>query len=754
MEKFIVKNLDCPHCAKEVEEAVAKVSGIKNVSLNFLSGTLEFESESTEATKKAMKTAVDTEPEITLTHVHKDDMPCEICSGGKLAEKFIVKNLDCPNCAKEVEEAVAKVPGIKNVSLNFLSGTLEFESESVMATKRALKAAADTEPEITLSRADSGKTKKNTEDVDNEKGEVIRLVIAFILFAAAFFAGSKIGTALYMISYFAVGYPVIFRAAKKGGLDENFLMAVASCGAFVTGNFAEGAAVMIFYCLGEYFQDKAVKRNRKSIGALMDISPDFAVLEDGRTVDPEDVNVGDIIIVKPGEKIPLDGVVTDGKTEIDCSSLTGESVPVFAENGSEVLSGSLNLSGSIKVKVSHKYVDGTVSKILELVENASAKKAKTEKFITSFAKVYTPIVTALAVIIAIIPGLITRDFSTWAYRGLSFLVVSCPCALVISVPLTFYNGISRCAKRGILIKGGSVLEQIGNIKNIIFDKTGTLTKGSFKISEIKPNGVEENELLKFAAYCERLSNHPIAKSICEAYEGDVDLSEIADFEEIAGKGISCKIKGDTALAGNRALMADNGLTAFDTEGTSVHFARNGVYLGAITLEDEIKDKNIVSELKSCGVDKTYMLTGDSESSAKRTADILKLDKYYSSLLPQDKVRLTKEISATGTTMAVGDGINDAPMLALSDVSVAMGSGSAASAEAADIVLMMDSISKLCDIFSLAKRTMGRVNQNIYFSIGIKILILILTAFGITGMWAAVFADVGVSILAIINAIRK
>ncbi len=754
MEKFIVKNLDCPHCAKEVEEAVAKVSGIKNVSLNFLSGTLEFESESTEATKKAMKTAVDTEPEITLTHVHKDDTPCEICSGGKLAEKFIVKNLDCPNCAKEVEEAVAKVPGIKNVSLNFLSGTLEFESESVMATKRALKAAADTEPEITLSRAYSGKTKKNAEEDDDDKGEVIRLVIAFILFAAAFFAGSKIGTALYMISYFVVGYPVIFRAAKKGGLDENFLMTVASCGAFVTGNFAEGAAVMIFYCLGEYFQDKAVERNRKSIGALMDISPDFAVLEDGRTVDPEDVNVGDIIIVKPGEKIPLDGVVTDGKTEIDCSSLTGESVPVFAENGSEVLSGSLNLSGSIKVKVSHKYVDGTVSKILELVENASAKKAKTEKFITSFAKVYTPIVTALAVIIAIIPGLITRDFSTWAYRGLSFLVVSCPCALVISVPLTFYNGISRCAKRGILIKGGSVLEQIGNIKNIIFDKTGTLTKGSFKISEIKPNGVEENELLKFAAYCERLSNHPIAKSICEAYEGDVDLSEIADFEEIAGKGISCKIKGDTALAGNRALMADNGLTAFDTEGTAVHFARNGVYLGAITLEDEIKDKNIVSELKSCGVDKTYMLTGDSESSAKRTADILKLDKYYSSLLPQDKVRLTKEISATGTTMAVGDGINDAPMLALSDVSVAMGSGSAASAEAADIVLMTDSISKLCDIFSLAKRTMGRVNQNIYFSIGIKILILILTAFGITGMWAAVFADVGVSILAIINAIRK
>lgn len=675
MEKFIVKNLDCPHCAKEVEEAVEKVPGITSVRLNFITNTLEFEAENPEAAKNAVKAAVDTEPDITLTHVHISDAPCKICTGEKPEEK-------------------------------------------------------------------------------RENGEIIRLVISFILFAAAFFTGSKTGTALYMISYFVVGYPVIFRAAKKGGLDENFLMTISSCGAFITGHYAEGAAVMLFYCIGEYFQDMAVERNRKSIGELMDISPDFAVLEDGRTVDPKEVNVGDIIIVKPGEKIPLDGTVTDGKTEIDCSSLTGESVPVFAENGSEVLSGSLNLSGSIKVNVSRRYVDGTVSKILELVENASAKKAKTEKFITSFARVYTPLVTALAVIIAIVPGLITGDFSTWVYRGLSFLVVSCPCALVISVPLTFYNGISRCAKKGILIKGGCVLEQIGNIKNIIFDKTGTLTKGSFKISEIRPNGAADGELLKFAAYCERLSNHPIAKSICEAYGEDIDLSCITDFEEIAGKGISCKINGKTALAGNRALMEDNGIEPFDMPGTSVHFAENGVYLGAAALEDEIKDENIISELKTCGIQKAYMLTGDSEGSAKRTADILKLDEYYSSLLPQDKVRITREISGTGVTMAVGDGINDAPMLALSDVSVAMGSGSAASAEAADIVLMTDSISGLCDIFSLAKRTMGRVTQNIYFSIGVKCLILILTALGITGMWAAVFADVGVSILAIINAIRK
>ncbi len=676
-------------------------------------------------------------------------------------EKFIIKNLDCPHCAKEVEEAVQAVKGITNANLNFITRTLEFESESDDATKNAVKAAIAAEPGIKpehihtgntvckICTAESHRTKK-----ENENSELIRMMVSFVLFAAAFFTPHKLSVVLYMISYFVVGYPVIWRAAKKGGLDENFLMTVSSCGAFITGHFAEGSAVMLFYSLGEYFQDKAVDKNRKSITALMDISPDFAVLENGNTVDPHTVNVGDIIIVKPGERIPLDGTVTNGKTEIDQSSLTGESVPVFAETGSNVLSGSVNLSGSIKIKVSHRYEDGTVSKILELVENASAKKAKTEKFITSFAKIYTPLVTALAVVTALVPGIITGDFATWAYRGLSFLVVSCPCALVISVPLTFYNGISRCAKRGILIKGGAVLERVGNVKNIIFDKTGTLTKGIFKVSDIKANGIAAEELLRFAAHSECLSNHPIAKSICSAYNSDIDLSAVTDFTEIAGKGISCKINGESAVAGNRAIMLENGLDPFETIGTSVHFAKNGEYLGAIELEDEIKDNSIISNLKSHGIQTAYMLTGDGEDGAKRVADSMKIDKYYSALLPQDKVRITKEISETGITMAVGDGINDAPMLALADISVAMGGGSAASAEAADIVLMTDNIQKTCDIFSAAKITMRRVTQNIYFSIGVKCLILILTALGISGMWAAVFADVGVSILAIINAIRK
>lgn len=674
-------------------------------------------------------------------------------------EKFIVKNLDCPHCAKEVEEAVGNVCGITNVNLNFITRILEFESENDNATKNALNAAMTTEPDIILEHIHSENEvckicSEDKVEEHSENTELIRMIISFVFFAAAFFTPHKIGVALYMVSYFIVGYPVIGRAAKKGGLDENFLMTISSCGAFITGHFAEGAAVMLFYCLGEYFQDKAVDKNRKSIASLMDISPDYAVLENGLTVDPDEVNIGDIIMVKPGEKIPLDGTVTEGKTEIDQSSLTGESVPVFTKVGDTVLSGGINLSGSIKIKVSHRYSDGTVAKILELVENASAKKAKTEKFITSFAKVYTPIVTALAVIIAIIPGLITKDFATWIYRGLSFLVVSCPCALVISVPLTFYNGISRCAKQGILIKGGAVLEQTLKIQNIIFDKTGTLTKGKFAISDIKPNNIAKDELLKFAAYCEQLSNHPIAKSICASCESDIDLSCIANFKEIPGKGISCTVNGEYALAGNHILMCENGLTPFYTSNTAVHFAKNGEYLGAIELEDEIKDKSIIAKLKNCGIQNTYMLTGDTEKGAKYVADILNTDKYYSALLPQDKVRITKEISETGITMAVGDGINDAPMLALADISVAMGGGSAASAEAADIVLMTDNVSKICDIFAAAKHTMHRVTQNIYFSIGIKCLILILTAFGISGMWAAVFADVGVSILAIINAIRK
>lgn len=674
-------------------------------------------------------------------------------------EKFIVKNLDCPHCAKEVEDAVNKVNGISNATLNFISRVLEFESENDEATKRAVKAALDTEPEISLKHIHAADDKCNictsekpTEEKEN--AELIRMIISFVLFVAAFFIPHKASVVLYMISYFVVGYPVILRAAKKGGLDENFLMTISSCGAFITGHFAEGAAVMLFYSLGEYFQDKAVDKNRKSITALMDISPDFAVSEDGRTIDPKDVKVGDIILVKPGEKIPLDGIVTEGKTETDQSSLTGESIPVFAEPGSRVLSGSVNLSGSIKVKVTHAYADGTVAKILYLVENASAKKAKTEKFITSFARVYTPIVTALAVAVALIPGFVTGDFATWAYRGLSFLVVSCPCALVISVPLTFYNGISRCAKKGILIKGGAVLERVGNVKNVIFDKTGTLTEGIFKISDLKPCDTDKTELLKFAAYCECLSNHPIAKSICVAYESEIDLSCVTDFEEIPGKGITCKINGENAFAGNAALMREYGIKPFETSATAVHFARNGEYAGAVELEDKIKDSTVISALKTMGVQNTYMLTGDGENSAKRVANTLKIDKYYSALLPQDKVRLTKEISETGVTMAVGDGINDAPMLALADISVAMGGGSAASAEAADIVLMTDNVKKICDIFSSAKRTMLRVNQNIYFSIGIKCLILILTALGISGMWAAVFADVGVSILAVMNAIRK
>lgn len=674
-------------------------------------------------------------------------------------EKFIVKNLDCPHCAKEVEEAVNAVNGISEATLNFISGALEFKSTSDEATKCAVKAALAAEPGISLEHIHDSNagcnicsSEKNNEKKENS--ELIRMIISFVLFAAAFFTPHRAAVALYMISYFVVGCPVIFRAAKKGGLDENFLMTVSSCGAFITGHFAEGAAVMLFYSLGEYFQDMAVEKNRKSIASLMDISPDFAVLENGKIVNPNDVNIGDIIIVKPGEKIPLDGIVTDGKTEIDQSSLTGESVPLFVEVGNRVLSGGVNLSGSIKIKVTHTYADSTVSTILSLVENASAKKAKTEKFITSFAKVYTPLVTVLAVVIAFIPGVITGDFATWVYRGLSFLVVSCPCALVISVPLTFFNGISRCAKKGILIKGGAVLERVGNVKNIIFDKTGTLTEGNFKISDIKPESVNKDELLKFAAYCECFSNHPIAKSICSAYENEIDLSCVADFEEIPGKGLICKINGESAIAGNAALMREYGIEPFETSGTSVHFVRDGKYVGAVELEDEIKDKNIIESLKSIGIQNTYMLTGDGENSAKLIADTLRIDKYYSALLPQDKVRITNDISKTGVTMAVGDGINDAPMLALADISVAMGGGSAASAEAADIVLMTDNIRKLCDIFSSAKRTMNRVTQNIYFSIGIKCLILILTAFGICGMWAAVFADVGVSIIAIINAIRK
>ena len=578
--------------------------------------------------------------------------------------------------------------------------------------------------------------------------------------------------AIYIIGYLLLGGDVVLRAGRnilRGKVfDESFLIAIATIGAFAIGEYAEAVAVMLFYQVGEYFQDLAVGRSKKNIAKLMDIRPDYVNLqhEDGSTttVSPETVNIGDLIIVKPGERIPLDGVVTEGSAMLDTSALTGESVPRSANVSDTVLSGSINQNGVLTIRVTETYGQSTVSKIIDLVENAAAKKAPTEKFITKFAGYYTPIVVGLAALLVLIPPLLFGgSWSDWIHRGLIFLVISCPCALVISIPLSFFGGISGASRKGILIKGGNYLEALNYLDTVVFDKTGTLTKGVFNVTEIHPTeGYTREELLETAALAEAYSTHPIALSIIREYGKDIDMTKLSGYTEIAGHGVSVNVDGKALLAGNNKLMKSREITFTETEnvGTKVYVASDGAYFGYIIISDEIKQDshNAISSLKALGVRKTVMLTGDNKKIADALASELGIDEVYSELLPQEKVEklelLGKQKNANGKLAFVGDGINDAPALALADIGVAMGAlGSDAAIEAADVVLMTDEPSKLTQAVKTAKFTKRIVWQNIIFALGVKSLFLVLGAFGVASMWEAVFADVGVALLAVFNAMR-
>ena len=606
------------------------------------------------------------------------------------------------------------------------------------------------------------------------KKRAIKIIIALIIYIIAVtikFDNVLINDILFIVSYLIVGFSILKKAVRnifRGKVfDENFLMAVATLGAFGIQEFPEAVAVMLFYQVGELFQSYAVDKSRKSISSLMDIRPDYAnVIRDGKEekVDPDEVKIGEEIVIKPGEKIPLDGIILEGSTMLDTKALTGESVPVSAKENDEVLSGSINESGKIIVKVTKEYGESTVSKILDLVENASSKKSKSENFITKFAKYYTPTVVIIAVLLAIIPGFIFKEttFTKWLYRALSFLVVSCPCALVISIPLSFFGGIGGASKMGILIKGSNYLEQLASTEIAVFDKTGTLTKGVFEVQKIETNGIEENELLELAAYAENYSNHPIAKSIKKAYKKEIDTSKIKDIKEISGHGISVTIDGKQVLIGNEKLMDENNINYLKSQevGNVMYIAINNEFKGLIIISDEIKEDSLklVQKLKKLGVRKTVMLTGDKKSVGESVAKKLGIDEVYTELLPDGKVKkvenLMKEKSEKGKLIFVGDGINDSPVLALSDIGIAMGAlGSDAAIEAADIVIMTDEPSKIADSINLSRKTMKIVKENIIFAIFIKVLVLILTAIGLATMWEAVFADVGVSIIAIINALR-
>lgn len=602
-----------------------------------------------------------------------------------------------------------------------------------------------------------------------EKKNLIRIIISGLLFALSFIFKTKyVVFGILLVSYIIIGYDVLlkaFRNIKRGKIfDENFLMSIATIGAICISDMREAVAVMLFYQIGELFQSYAVNKSRKSIIELMDIRPDYAnVIRNGKNekVDPNEVNIEEIILVKPGEKIPLDGVIVEGKSLLNTVALTGESVPRSVKENDEVLSGCINNEGILKIKVTKKFGDSTVSKILDLVENASNRKSKSEAFITKFAKYYTPIVCGIALVVAIFPPLILKEpFNTWTYKALSFLVVSCPCALVISIPLSFFGGLGASSNIGVLVKGSNYLEALSNVDIVVCDKTGTLTEGVFKVQEINAVGISNEELLKMTAYAESFSNHPISISLKEAYGKKIDSSKVTKAREIVGKGIYAKVLGKDVYVGNDKLLKELEIKIdkVNKTGTVIYTVIDNKYCGYILISDKIKEDSykMIKSLKKNNISKIVMLTGDRENISKSISNELKLDEYYAELLPQDKVSITEKImhEKDGNLLFIGDGINDAPVLALSDIGVSMGSlGSDAAIEASDIVIMTDEPSKISDVIKISKKTMKIVHENIVFAISIKIAVLILSLLGIATMWSAVFADVGVSVIAILNSLR-
>lgn len=698
-----------------------------------------------------------------------------------------IKGLECPQCAAKIEHNLNALDEIKAATVDVLGKKIvinpnkKFSSEDI--TKLVQKEVDRVEEGVTVLMPNSAieedeeieETKENFKSIRN------RFILGAIILAAAIFVPKNLFVPrliLFLISYFTVGYDVLFKAVKnikKGQIfDENFLMAIATLGAFAIKEFPEAVSVMLFYQIGEMFQDLAVGKSRKSITSLMNIRPDYANLKiegEIKKVLPKEVKLGDIIVIKPGEKVALDGKITNGSSTFDTSALTGEAIPRTFEIGDEILSGFINTTNLVEIEVTKSFENSTISKILDLVQNASSKKSKTENFITKFARFYTPAVVIIALLIAILPMIFVKDaqFSTWLYRALIFLVVSCPCALVVSIPLGFFGGIGGASKNGILIKGANYLEALNNLETVVFDKTGTLTKGKFKVSEINVQNSKytKDDLLKYAAIAESFSNHPIAQSIVLEYEKNNKKLEKTDssefkFEEIAGHGVKAKYENSEILAGNLKLLKKENIEATekDAVGTVVYVAKDREYLGNLIIADEIKEdaKKTIEELNNLGIKNVVMLTGDNRKIGENVASKLNISKVFTDLLPLGKVEKMEEFlknkSTNGKVLFVGDGINDAPVLARADIGVAMGGvGSDAAIEAADMIIMNDEPSKIVTALKIAKKTKKIVWQNIIFALGVKIIILVMGALGFATMWEAVFGDVGVALIAILNATR-
>lgn len=789
--EFILEGLGCANCAAKMEKKIGELDGIYSANVNFLTKTLSLEFKETNRVEELINTVKN-----IINNIESHIKVIEKINEKVLNKEILLQGLCCTNCAAKIERESSNLDGVNSAVVDFINTKLIMEidgpskeEEIIESVKKIVKRI---EPGVNVVVLNKGRnlTKNKVNHAgdelheheeghhhhegENNKSEIIKLVIGAIIFAAAtaLKLPNSVELILYLASYVLVGGEVIIgalRNIRRGQVfDENFLMGIATIGAFSIGEYPEGVAVMLFYQIGELFQDMAVNNSRKSITALMDIRPDFANLkfkDEIKKVDPDEVRIGDVIIVKPGEKVPLDGKVIEGNSMVDTAALTGESVPREVSAGDSILSGVINKNGLLTIKVEKEFGDSTVSKILDLVQNASSKKAPTENFITKFARFYTPAVVFAALALAIIPPLLIPGaaFSDWIYRALSFLVVSCPCALVVSIPLGFFGGIGGASKNGILVKGGNYLEALNNVEMVVFDKTGTLTKGIFKVTEISPeDGISNDELIACAAYAENYSNHPIAKSILQAYDKEIISDKIKDYEEISGNGVKVILDGKEVLAGNYKLMDKENISykQVKTIGTVVHVAINKKYAGYIVISDEVKNdsKNAIKALKEIGIKKTIMLTGDNKAVGDEIAKSLGLDEAYSELLPNQKVEkleaLFKEKSAKGKIVFVGDGINDAPVLARADIGIAMGGiGSDAAIEAADVVIMTDEPLKISTAIKIAKKTRNIVMQNIVFALGIKLLILLLVALGFGTMWEAVFGDVGVALLAVLNSMR-
>ena len=772
-----LKGLNCPHCAEKITADIKKLEQLQNPQINLVKQEL-FAEKTVNCFEEALL------PQITeIVHKYEPEVEVSVISQNQKTVKIALKGLDCAHCAGEIEQDTKALSKVKNATVNLVKQRMEVVTENDISVSELLKEITEIthkhEPDVAVSllleerNAKENVTQQSEFQKDFQK-TMIRFGVGIVFFlGGVLLLKQNISVVPFFISYIIFGYDVLWRAVKnikKGQIfDENFLMSLSTIGAIFLGEMAEAVFVMLFYQIGETFQSYAVDRSRKSIAGLMDIRPDYANLVVGqqtKRVEPSEIAVGDYIVVKAGEKIPLDGIVVEGKGELDTSALTGESLPVSISVGENVYSGSLNINGLFKIQVTKEFGESTVVKILEMVENATVKKSKTEQFITKFARIYTPFVVCAAVLLAVIPPILTGEsFTMWLSRALIFLVISCPCALVLSVPLGFFSGIGEASKNGILVKGSNYIHALKYADTVVFDKTGTLTKGVFEVVQInEQNGYTKERVLELAAKAEKNSNHPIAISILKQYEtkyGEI-TEEIQQYQEIGGHGVCCKINDKIVLAGNEKLMKQYSVDyqKYHGVGSIVYVAENGIFVGSVIVADSIKEgtKQAIQKLKTVGIQNTIMLTGDNKTTANQIAKELALNECYAELLPQNKVEILEKIlkkEDKNKVIFVGDGINDAPVLARADIGIAMGGiGSDAAIEAADIVIMNDDIAKIEQGIVIAKNTNRIVNQNIVFALGVKAVVLVLGAVGIATMWLAVFADVGVALIAILNSMRK